>query len=205
MAQPQTPVIPPSLNLPLFNAAGDQLDYTLYDRLQLNNAGGAVEREFFAVGLGETDSISARRKTLADTNVRGGRIPEGQASAIYALKIWYESGTDAKTEAERVALRDWVHEATIEFKIESKNNYGIWKLSELQGMADDMIVTAGATGQAFESAWSTFQGIKKFNLYIPLPRLTEFRVVLDQGIAPDAAFNEDYICCGLVGILNRAG
>lgn len=205
MAKAQKPVLPPSLNLPLFNAAGDQIDYTLYDRLQLNNAGGAVEREFFANGLGDTDPISTRRKTQADTNVRKGQIPEGQAFAVFALKFWLESGNDAKTEAERVGLRDWIHNCTVEFLIESKNNYGIWKLSELFGIVDDMQVTAGAAGQAFEPSRGEYVGIKKLNLYIPLPRLTSYNVRLNQEAAPAAALDEVFLCCGLVGILNRAG
>jgi len=200
-----TKKIPATLNLPLFNAAGDQIDYSLYDRLQLDNASGAVEREFFAVGLGDTDSVSARRKTLADTNVRNGQIPEGQGFGAYAMKVWWESGNDAKTEAERVLQRDYIHQATLEILIESKNQYGTWKLSELQGIADDMLVTSGANGQAFEAAQADYMGIKKFNLYIPLPRLTTFSVKLNQGVAPDAAFDNDFLCFSFVGILNRAG
>jgi len=199
------PVLPTTLNLKLFNQAGDQIDYTFYDRLKLNNAAGAIEREWFVTGLNETDPVSANRKTIADTNVRGGgRIPEGQAAGIFAMKFVYESES-VKTEAQRVLQRQWIHSCVVEFLIESKNQYGTWKLSELLGFVDDSQVTASATGQAFEASRGDYKGIKKFNLYIPLPRLTSYSVRLTQGIAPDASLDGDFIYCGLVGILNRAG
>jgi len=204
MNDAQKPVLPSTLNLKLFNAAGDQIDYTLYDRLKLNNAGGAIEREWFTTGLNDTDPVSANRKTIADTNVRGGRVPEGQAMAVFAMKFIYEAQV-VKTEAQRVLQRQWIHSCSVEFLIESKNQYGTWKLSELLGFVDDSQVTAGAAGQAFESSQGDYRGIKKFNLYIPLPRLTSYSVRLNQGIAPDASLDGDFIYCGLVGILNRAG
>jgi len=193
-----------TLNLPLFNEQGDQIDYTLYDRMALNNAGGAIEREFFVNGLGDTDPVSTLRKTKADTNVREGKIPEGQAFAAFALKFWIETD-EVRTEPERVLFNQWVKGCVVEILIESKNQYGTWKLSEILGKVDDSQVTAGAAGQAFEASRGDYAGIKKFNLYIPLPRLVTYSVKLIQTVAPAAALDGDFINCGLVGILNRAG
>ncbi len=197
-------VVPATLNPPLFNAQGDQIDYTYYDRLALHNASGAIEREWFVNGIGQDDPVTGVRKTIADTNVRGGAIPEGQAFNMFALKFWYEAQA-VMTEAERISWNQWVHGATIEFLIESKNQYGTWKLSEIMGAVDDSQVTASATGQAFSPSRGVFNGIKPFNLIIPLPRLTSYSVRLTQGVASIAGLDEDFLCCGMVGVLNRKG
>lgn len=196
--------MPAKLNLNLFNAAGDQIDYTFYDRLALANSGGTDSREFFVVGIGETDSISTRRKTLADTNVRKGSIPEGQSFGCFALKFYFEM-IAALTEAQRILLNVWIHGITVEVLIDSKNQYGTWKLSEILGKVDDSQITAGASGQAFEASRGDYDGIKKFNLYIPLPRLTSFTVRLNFDAASDAALDDNFINLGMVGLLNRAG
>ena len=201
---PKYQVMPPTLNPQLFNAAGDEIDYTNYDRMQLNNAGGAVEREFFVIGVGQEDPISAVRKTKADTNVRGGRIAEGQAMGVFALKFYYENGA-VKTEAQKILKDLWIHGTYIEFLIESKNEYGIWKLSELLGFVDDAQVTASATGQASNASQGEYFGIKQLNYYIPLPRLCSYSVNMVQTVVPDASQDADYLNCALVGIKNRAG
>jgi len=193
-----------TLNLPLFNEQGDQIDYTLYDRMALDNGSGPTEREFFVNGLGSEDPITGLRKTKADTNVREGKIPEGQAFAAFALKFWIETD-EVRTEAERVLFNNWIKGCVVEILIESKNQYGTWKLSEIFGRVDDSQVTAGANGQAFEVSRGDYSGVKKFNLYIPLPRLVTYSVKLIQTVAPAAALDGDFIACGLVGILNRAG
>ena len=124
--------------------------------------------------------------------------------AVFALKFIYEANA-AMTEATRVLQRQWIHSCTIEFLIESKNQYGVWKLSELLGFVDDSQITAAAAGAAGEGSQGDYHGIKKLNLYIPLPRLTSYSVRLTQGVAPGAALDADFLYCGLVGILNRAG
>jgi len=198
-------VLPPSLNLPLFGQIGDQLDYTNYDRLMLNNAGGAIERAFFEIGLGNTDPVSTRRKTLSDTNMRAGEIPEGQAFAAFVLKMWIEANANM-SEANYLSFIQWLRDTVIQIRIETKQEYGTWKLSELVGVpVTGLIVPAAAGSNATLLSQGAFQGVKPLNLYIPFPRLTSFTVAMIQGTAPAAALDNMGIVCGLVGVKNRAG
>jgi hypothetical protein len=138
----QEDILPPTLNLKLFNQQGDQLDYSNYDRLLLNNAGGAIERSFFEVGLGQTDPVSARRKTLADTNVRSGQTPEGQAFAAFVLKFFIENNANF-SEANYLSWILWLKDTVIQINLETKKEYGTWKLGELLGIpANGLIVPA---------------------------------------------------------------
>lgn len=198
-------VVPPTLNLKLFQKEGDQLDYTHYDRMLLNNAGGAIERSFFEVGLGQTDPVSARRKTLSDTNLRDGRIPEGQAFAAFVLKFWAEFNANL-SEANYLSWIQWIRDTVIQIRIDTKQEYGTWKISELLGMpTNGLIVPAAAGSNVGLLGVGMFQSLKPLNLYIPFPRLTSWTIAMIQGTAPGAALDNTAICCGLVGIRNRAG
>lgn len=198
-------VLPPTLNLKLFQQEGDQLDYTLYDRLLLNNAGGAIERSWFEVGLGFTDPVSARRKTLADTNLREGRIAEGQAFAAFVLKFWPEMIAN-QSEANYLSWITWLAETVVQIRIDTKQEYGTWKLTELLGMpTNGLIVPATAGNTATLLGVGMFQSLKPLNLYIPLPRLSSWTIAMIQGTAPAAALDNLRICCGMIGIKNRAG
>ncbi len=197
-------IFPATLNLPLFNAAGDQFDNTWYDRLILDNAAGIGERRFFSNGLNDQDPVSGNAKTLADTNVKRGVVAEGKAFGIFALHFIYESNA-VKTEAEMQLRNQWLMNTVIEFDIESKQQYGQWKLSEIFGAPDLSLTTAGATGQAAQSSQGQFNAVKPLNMYIPLPRLTSYNVIMKQYVASDAALDGDFLYCGLVGIENRAG
>ncbi len=202
---PRGLVVPPTLNLKLFQKEGDQLDYTDYDRLLLNNAGGAIERRFFEIGLGNTDPVSGRRKTLADTNLREGRIAEGQAFATFVLKFWAEFNANL-SEANYLSWIQWMRDTVIQINIDTKQEYGTWKLSELLGMpTNGLIVPTAAGSNVGIMAVGMFQSLKPLNLYIPLPRLTSWTVAMFQGTAPAAPLDNLGICCGYVGIKNRAG
>lgn len=204
-ADPMGVVLPPTLNLKLFQQEGDQLDYTHYDRLLLNNAGGAIERSFFEVGLGANDPVSTRRKTLADTNLRDGRIPEGQAFAAFVLKFWNEFNANL-SEANYLSWIQWTRDTVIQIKIDTKQEYGTWKISELLGIPTNaLIVPAAAGSNVALTAVGMFQSLKPLNLYIPFPRLTSWTIAMIQGTAPAATLDNTGICCGLVGIRNRAG
>jgi hypothetical protein len=204
-ASPLGVVLPPTLNLKLFQQEGDQLDYTHYDRIMLNNAGGAINRSFFEIGLGQTDAISARRKTLADTNLRDGRIPEGQAFAAFVLKFWHEFNANL-SEANYLSWIQWMRDTVIQINIDTKQEYGTWKISELLGIPNNSLIVPAAAGSnvALQSV-GMFQSLKPLNLYIPFPRLTSWTIAMIQGTAPAAALDNTGICCGLVGIRNRAG
>lgn len=202
---PRGLVVPPTLNLKLFQAEGDQLDYTHYDRLLLNNAGGAVERSFFEVGLGFTDPVSARRKTLADTNLREGRIPEGQAFAGFVLKFWVEFIANL-AETGYLSWITWLADTVIQIRIDTKQEYGTWKLTELLGMpSNGLIVPAAAGSNVALLSGGIFQSLKPLNLYIPFPRLSSWTIAMIQGTAPAAALDNTRVNCGIVGIRNRAG
>jgi len=202
---PDGTVVPPTLNMPLFNQQGDQLDYTHYDRLLLNNAGGAIERAWFEVGLGASDPVSSRRKTLSDTNLRDGRIPEGQAFAAFVLKFWLEFNANL-SEANYLSLVQWLRDTTVQIRIDTKKEYGTWKISELLGMpTNGLIVPAAAGSNVGLLAVGMFQSLKPLNLYIPFPRLTSWTIAMIQGTAPASALDNTGVCCGLVGISNRAG
>lgn len=201
----QDAVIPPTLNLPLFNAQGDQFDASQYDRLSLLNAGGAIEREFFAIGLGQNDPVSAVRKTLADTNIRNGAQAEGTAFAGFNLKIWFEPDSN-KSEAQYLDFVLWARQAVIIIDLPTKKDYGTWKLTEIMGAADFSLLVPAAAGSnvAFRSV-AMFQSLKQFNLYIPLPRLTDFRIRLQQNLAPADTLDGDFLVAALVGVKNSAG
>lgn len=195
---------PPTLNPHLFNAEGDRIDYTIYDRLELDNASGPIEREFFSQGVNEDDPVTGTRKTKADTNFRGGLIPEGQSFGTFIFRFLFES-ENILTEAQKLAFNSWVHTTVMEFNIESKNEYGTWKLTELFGNTNDTIVTAGATGQAASDGRAIYSGMKVLNLAIPLPRLTDVHMNMIQYAASPGDNDGDYIGCYMVGIKNRAG
>lgn len=200
----QDAIIPPTLNLKLFNVQGDQFDASLYDRLFLLNAGGAVERDFFAIGLGNADPVSGILKTLADTNVRQGQIQEGTAFAGFNLKIWMEPDSN-KSEAQYLDFILWARQTVISIDLPTKKDYGTWKLTEILGIPNLMLIAPAAAGSnvALVST-GTYKSLKEWNLYIPLPRLTDFRVNMLQFLAPAASLDGDAICASIIGVKNSA-
>lgn len=197
-------VVPPTLDLQLFNEEGDQIDYTFFDRLELSDVADSEEREFFVNGVGDIDPVTGNRKTKFDTNIRGKAIPSGQAFAGFILKFSYQS-EKLKSEAELQLKNNWMHGIFLEFHIESKNQYGQWTLMELLGEVDDTITNAAAAGPARQSSQGNYQGVKTLNLYIPLPSLTSFSVKMFQQALSDTALNGDFLKCDFIGILNRKG
>lgn len=200
----QDAVIPPTLNLPLFNKQGDQFDASLYDRLFLLNAGGATERDFFAIGLGATDPVSGVLKTYADTNMRQGQIQEGTSFAGFILKLWFEPDSN-KSEAQYLDFLLWARQTVIAIDLPTKKDYGTWKLTEILGVPNFSLIAPAAAGSNVALASvGTYKSLKEWNLYIPLPRLTDFRVQMRQFIAPAATLDGDGICCSILGVKNSA-
>lgn len=204
-AAAQSPVIAPTLNLPLFNTQGDQFDASLYDRLGLLNAAGAIERDFYAVGVGGTDPITTLPKTYADTNVVNGQIQEGTAFAGFVLKFFYEPFQN-KAEDDYIHWVLWARQTVIQVDLPTKKDYGTWKLTELFGNPNYTLLVPGTAGNfvAFQSVGS-YQSLKQLNLYIPLPRLTDFRISMTQYLASDTTQDGDFLVCSLVGVKNSAG
>jgi len=200
----QGPIIPPTLNLPIFNKQGDQFDASLYDRLFLLNAGGAVERDFFAIGLGEADPISGVLKTLADTNLRQGKIEEGTSFAGFNLKIWQEPDSN-KSEAQWLDFVLWARQTVLAIDLPTKKDYGTWKFSEILGIPNMALLVPAAAGSnvAFTSV-GAYKSLKEFNLYIPFPRLMDFRITMRQFLAPAATLDGDGVCASIIGVKNSA-
>src|SRR5690606_19863364 len=184
---------------------GYQPDYTSYDRRLLSKAGVAIERGSLAIGLGNSEPVSGRRKTWADPALREGRSAEGQAFATFVLKFWAEFNANL-SEANYLSWIQWMRDTVIQINIDTKQEYGTWKLSELLGMpTNGLIVPAAAGSNVGLLSVGMFQSLKPLNLYIPFPRLTSWTIAMFQGTAPAAALDNTGICCGMVGIKNRAG
>lgn len=196
-------IFPQTLQLPTFSRAGDQIDFTFYDRLVLDNANaGTAEREFFANGINDTDPITGNRKTLADTNKRGRQNPEGQAFGLFVLRARWQ-GAAAKTSALYQNMLDYIQEAVVEFQIESKNQYGTWVLDELFDLPIENVMDNGAGDFTVPASVGITQGKKPLNLYIPLARLVEWSINMITLEASNANIDGDAIKIECVGILNR--
>jgi len=130
-----------------------------------------------------------RRANLREANLRVADLREANLS-----------------EANYLSWIQWLRDTVIQINIDTKQEYGTWKLSELLGMPTNaLIVPAAAGSNVALTAVGMFQSLKPLNLYIPLPRLTSWTVAMFQGTAPAAALDNLGICCGYVGIKNRAG
>jgi hypothetical protein len=192
-----------SLTSGLYNPMGDKIDYTFYDRLKMLSS-NTQPRDFFTIGVGEADPLVAGTKTLADTNFRKGQMPAGQSFVTRGMIMYYESSL-VKTEANLLSVWDWIHKTYIQIFIDSKNEYGTWKLSEIMGVTIDSIMTPAVAGNnSTVPSTGVAKGLKIFNTAFKLPTLTGFRVTISSTAASAAALDSDFINCAFVGTLDRA-
>lgn len=181
-----------SLETGTYKGSGDIIDWSYYDTLTLSNT--VLNHRLFTVGLGAT-------KTLADTNILGRGMPQGQKMYVQAIKVMY-FGDEARTPAERINQLDMMADTTLNFYIPGKDTYGQWTLAEIFGIADGNVMS-DAAGDSELASKGRFVGIYPLNLPIVLAQQVDFEIQIVHHVAPAADLNDDRIKISLNGILER--
>lgn len=181
---------------------GDVLDFSLWDRFQIDGTTPTLEHRLFVNGLGSPGGIAAA-KNLADTNVQGnGGVPQGQKFYVRAIKIFYESD-EIRTPAEIQALYDVLANTTLDIRIPGKDTYGQWGLDELFGITSAAVVVPAATNYNPPTSIGSYRGVLPINLPIVFAANVQYTILVTHHAAPAADLDDDLIKIALQGILER--
>ena len=182
---------------------GDILDFTLWDRFEVDGTTPTLIHRLFVNGLGSPGGVAGNRN-LADTNLVGNQgIPLGQKLYVRAIKLFYRAD-EARSDTEIVAWHDLLANTTINFAIPGKDTYGQWALDEVMNIPASMVQIPGNAGDNDPSmAWGAYRGILPLNLPIVLASQVAFNITVEHHVAPSADLDDDIIKIGLTGILER--
>lgn len=179
-------------------ATAEKLDYTFYDTLRL--LANIRDYRFFALALGQGNPP----KTKAQTNMRSNaQIPQGHNHEVLEMHFGF-TGNTIKTEAESLEFSQFLNTTSVTFNMPGKDDFGIWKLSELVGNFVRLAVSPAVAGDAYinnnSGIWNS-----RFKLMIPvvLPALETFEVSFDLFEDPPAGLIGDDMTFGLRGHLIR--
>jgi hypothetical protein len=185
-----------------YKGSGDILDWTLWDRFEVDGTTPTLIHRLFVNGLGSPGGVAGNRN-LADTNLVGNQgIPLGQKLYVRAIKVFYRAD-EVRTPAELVAWHDLLANTTINFTIPGKDTYGQWALDEVLGIPVSMMNVPAATNYNPSESAGKYVGILPLNLPITLSSQVAFNVVVEHHVAPAAGLDDDLIKIGLNGILER--
>jgi len=181
---------------------GDILDWTLWDRFEVDGTTPTLIHRLFVNGLGSPGGVAGNRN-LADTNLVGNQgIPLGQKLYIRAIKLFYRAD-EVRTPTEHVSWHDMLANTTLNIQIPGKDSYGQWALDELMGISTSMMNVPAATNYNPSNSVGRYVGIFPLNLPIVLSSQVAFTVTVEHHVAPAADLDDDLVKVGLNGILER--
>jgi hypothetical protein len=192
-----------AMNTGTYKGDGDILDWSQWDRFQVDGTTPVLVHRLFQQGLGSPGGV-AGNKNLADTNMVGNiGIPQGQKLYIRAIKVFYKA-VEIRTEAECVSIYQLFADTTINLSIPGKDTYGQWSLDEIMGIPTSVVETPSTAGDNY-SLLSTGRhiGILPLNLPIVLSSLVNLTCEVVHQVAPSADLDDDVIKISLNGILER--
>ena len=182
-------------------ATGEKLDYTFYDTIPLST--GVRDYRFFALALGQG---SPTPKNKSQTNMRAnGQIPQGHNHQVQ--EIWFDyTAEQVQNEAALLAYYQFLNTSTVTFAMPGKDDFGVWKLSEIAGAHVKFPITPAVAGDN-SPVLSNEVYSSRFKLSIPvtLPALESFEIKLELFADPNAALVGDTVGFGLRGHLIRLG
>jgi len=185
-----------------YKGDGDILDFTLWDRFEVDGTTPTLRHRLFVNGLGSPGGIVGN-KTLADTNVSGNvGIPQGQKLYVRAIKVFYWA-KEIRTPVEIVEFYQMLAETTINISIPGKDTYGQWALDEIMGIPVSIIDNPAATNYNPPLSTGRHVGILPLNLPIVLASVVSFNISVEHHTAPSADLDDDVVKIGLNGILER--
>lgn len=181
---------------------GDILDWTSWDRFEVDGTTPTLIHRLFVNGLGSPGGVAGNRN-LADTNLVGNQgLPLGLKLYVRAIKIFYRAD-EIRTPAEIVAWHDMLANTTINFAIPGKDTYGQWALDEVMNIPVSMMNVPAATNYNPSESSGTYRGILPLNLPIVLASQVAFNITVEHHVAPAAGLDDDIVKIGLNGILER--
>lgn len=174
------------------------LQYTYYDTLPM--AAATAQYRFFTQALGQ----GTPQKTLAQTNMtQSSQMPQGQNLTVNHLYIQYW-GNDLKNNASLQEFYKYVQNTSVEFVIPGKDSLGTWKLSELMGFSNYMVVVPTVAGDNIPfSQVGKIDGKYKLNIPIVLAALQAFEVRVQKHATILDVLDDDTLTIGLCGVLKR--
>lgn len=185
-----------------YSGKGDVLDFTLWDRFEVDGTTPTLVHRLFVNGLGSPGGVAGNRN-LADTNLVGNQgIPLGQKLYVRAIKLFYRAD-EVRTPTEMVSFHDLLANTVINFAIPGKDTYGQWALDELLGGPLNMINVPAATNYNPAQSLGVMKGVLPLNLPITLASQVGFTITVTHEVAPAADLDDDLIKIGLNGILER--
>jgi len=185
-----------------YSKEGDILDWTLWDRFEIDGTTPVLIHRLFVNGLGTPGGVAGNRN-LADTNQVGANpVPQGNKLFVRAIKLFYRAD-EIRTPTEHVEWHDMLANTTLNIKIVGKDTYGQWALDELMGIPVSMMNVPAATNYNPSNSNGRYLGIFPLNLPIVLSSLVSFNVEMEHHVAPAADLDDDLVKVGLNGILLR--
>lgn len=200
MDQSRTAAAQGRLQQGTYSAAGEILDYVLYDSQQLDS--GILQHRFFIQGLGKPMSTGVI-KTLADSNVISEGMPQGQKFTIKAIKVFYKP-LEIRINAEIQAIVTMIGKTVVTFKINGKDIILQMTLQELMGNNFPVVLVPTVAGDNVnDHQLSIIRTAYPINIPIVLSALTHYEILLEHMVAPSNTLDDDIIMISLQGALER--
>lgn len=171
----------------------ERYDYTYYDAAVLDAT--KQNERMFTVPIGGA-------KTLADTNMKvGGQVANGKKLVCKYLKFDYVSKT-IKDEIGLQAIHDFLDQTTLKILIDGKEDYGTWRLTELMGAHEYVVLVPSVPGDNVSGQNTAItKGVYVLNSKIVFPSLQVFEVLLNYNTLTDVLLDGDRFIVGLNGKL----
>jgi hypothetical protein len=183
------------------NAAGESLDFTLYDTQKLAN--GTNEHTFFTQGNGKPFTIGGN-KTKADSNIVADVIPSGQRLMVYVVETYVQFGVAPIDETVIGKMLGLLAETVLTINIEGKDRILQRTVQQLMGnYFSGIVLQAAAVNENIILPF--FSKIEPYILKkpIPLASLTHFEGNMIHYVTPDAALNNFKLKFALRGKFER--
>jgi len=168
---------------------GEVLHYPIYDRLRMSNAQGVAAQSLFKTAVGMPRN--AVNLTYADTNIeKSESIPSSQKWTFWKLTVQYIA-EETRTDAEIIAILDFVRRTTIRCIINSKDD--MFRLPLWKFFGSPQLVSAPAVTVNSRFPQALFTGSWELKVPIVLQSLTDWELRVEPLVASAAGLDNDFI------------
>jgi len=168
---------------------GELLHYPVYDRMRMLNSQAVLPRSLFKTAVGVTREGNVL--TYDDTNIeKSESIPSSQKWTFWKLTVTYIA-EETRTDAEIIAILDYVRRTTFRCIINSKDD--MFRLPLWKFFGTPQLVSAPAATINSRYPQAVFSGAWDLKIPIVLQSLTDWEVKVEPRVASAAGLDNDFI------------
>jgi len=178
-----------NLNYGTWGAGGESLQYPIYDRMRMLNSQAVNPRTLFNTAVGGTREGSVL--TFADTNIeKSESVPSSQKWILRKLTVGYIA-EETRTDAEIVAILDYMRRTTFRININSKDD--MLRMPMWAFFGSPQLVSAPAATINSRYPQALFTGVFTLEIPIVLQALTDWKIIVEPLVASAAGLDNDFL------------